>query len=109
MNPSDKALPYTAAQERLALYAKALSHPARVFILQYLEQTQGCFVGMLAAKLPMANSSLSQHLTALKEAQLVVAEHFPPRIRYSLHPRHWNEARSLFHGLFAQEIAGEVA
>ncbi len=109
MNLSEKASPYTASQERLALYAKALSHPARVFILQFLEQTQGCFVGMLAAELPMANSSLSQHLTALKEAELVVAEHFPPRIRYTLHPQHWNEARSLFSSLFAQEIAGEVA
>ncbi|MBX3101069.1 MAG: winged helix-turn-helix transcriptional regulator [Bacteroidetes bacterium] len=104
MNPTPNQPPYTAQQERLAAYAKALSHPARVFILQYLEQCNGCFVGSLASVLPMANSSLSQHLTALKEVGLIEGEAMPPRIRYKVHSQNWAEARSLFGSLFANEV-----
>ncbi len=93
-------LPYTQKQERLARYAKALAHPARVYILQFLEQQCACFAGNIANELPMAQSSVSQHLKELRDAGLIRGSLDPPRVQYCIHQENWKEARALFSALF---------
>ncbi len=87
---------YTDAHHRLARYAKALSHPARVWILQFLDQVDGCIVGDLVKVLPLAQSSVSQHLKELKDAGLIQGDIDPPRVRYCINRRNWQEAQDLF-------------
>lgn len=61
----------TSEHEETALTLKALAHPARLAILDYLSQHKSCYCGDLTPQLPLAQSTVSQHLKALKEAQLI--------------------------------------
>jgi len=98
--------PYTEQEEKLARYAKALSHPVRVFILQFLERQQGCYVGNIVDELPMAQSSVSQHLKELQNAGLIQGTVSPPRVKYCINRENWAEARAMFSGFFGN-IADE--
>ena len=57
--------------EYLASMCKALGHPARVMILSYLQRIDRCFCGDIVDQLPLAQSTVSQHLKCLKEAGLI--------------------------------------
>ena len=71
----------------LARLCKALGHPARIIILRFLAtQRGGATCGDIAGQLPLAQSTVSQHLAVLKHAGLVRAELVPPRTRYSPEP-----------------------
>lgn len=72
------------ADEQLAEYAKALGHPALVRILRILAQQNECICGEMVALLPLAQSTVSQHLKVLKEAGLVLGEVDGPRVRYCI-------------------------
>ena len=61
----------TSEHEETARTLKALAHPARLAILNYLAQRRSCYCGDLTHQLPLAQSTVSQHLKALKEAQLI--------------------------------------
>lgn len=93
--------PYLIEDEKLARYAKAMGHPARVFILRYLEQQCACFAGNIAELLPIAASTVSQHLKELKEAGLIQGEINPPTIKYCINQQNWNEAKALFLDFFS--------
>ena len=92
--------PYTERQGKLARYAKALSHPARVFILEFLDKQSCCFVGNIVDELPMAQSSVSQHLKELKDAGLIQGTVDPPRVKYCINQENWAEAKALFREFF---------
>ena len=62
---------FTAAQNQVAAYAKALAHPARVAIIQYLVQRQTCICSNLVDELPLAQATVSQHLKELKAVGLI--------------------------------------
>ena len=66
----------------LALFAKALSHPARIEILKKLLTIDKCVCGQLVEILPLAQSTVSQHLKVLKEAGLVMGEIDGPKTCY---------------------------
>ena len=89
-------------QEKIARYGKALSNPIRVFILDYLSNNlnKACYSGDMAEILPIARSTLSEHLKELKNAGLIQGEINPPYIRYCINPEYWEEARLLFAGFF---------
>jgi DNA-binding transcriptional ArsR family regulator len=84
---------YTERQLKLARYAKALSHPVRVQILEILSSQPCCYSGDIADDLPIARSTLSQHLSELKEAGLIQGEFNPPKIKYCIRREGWDEAR----------------
>ena len=65
---------FTIKDNRIARYAKALAHPARVAILQILVQRQSCICGDLVDELPLSQSTISQHLKELKSAGLITGE-----------------------------------
>lgn len=87
---------YTDDQQRLARIAKALGHPVRVYIMDFLSIQACCYSGDLSELLPIAKSTLSQHLKELKDAGLIQGEIETPKIRYCLHKENWEEAQSLF-------------
>jgi len=99
---AEKENPITDNQEKIALYGKALSNPIRVFILDYLSNNlnKDCYSGDMAEILPIARSTLSEHLKELKEAGLIQGEMNPPYIRYCINPEHWEEAKLLFARFF---------
>ena len=69
----------------LAKFAKALGHPARIIILKHLSNQSCCFTGDLLEVLPLAQSTISQHLKELKEAGLIIGEVDPPKVKYCIH------------------------
>lgn len=69
---------------KLADFAKALSHPARVAILKALAEKKECICGELVEDLPLAQSTVSQHLKALKEVGLIKGIVDGPRSRYCI-------------------------
>ena len=74
------------AIERSAAIAKALGHPARIAILKILAQRNTCFCGDITEILPLAQSTVSQHLKALKTAGLIKGEVEGVRTCYCLNP-----------------------
>jgi len=78
-----------------ARFAKAMSHPVRIYILQLLSKQSCCYSGDLSEVLPIAKSTLSQHLKELKEAGLIQGEIEQPRIKYCLNRENWETAQKL--------------
>ncbi|MFC0876239.1 ArsR/SmtB family transcription factor [Saccharicrinis sp. FJH2] len=95
---------FTEEQTQTARYAKALSHPVRVYILELLSKQACCYSGDLSDELPIAKSTLSQHLKELKEAGLIQGEIEAPKIKYCLNKTAWHDARQLIETLFNKEI-----
>jgi ArsR family transcriptional regulator, arsenate/arsenite/antimonite-responsive transcriptional repressor len=97
-----KENPVTEKQKKIALYGKALSNPTRVFILDYLANNLNkcCYSGDMAEILPIARSTLSEHLKELKKAGLIQGEINPPYIKYCINPTNWEEAKLLLSEFF---------
>lgn len=92
----EKIEEFTIEQKRLARYAKAISHPVRVYILEFLSKQSCCYSGDLAEYLPIARSTLSQHLKELKDSGLIQGNIEYPKIRYCINPGNWEEAKNMF-------------
>lgn len=101
------AIEYGDEEESLAAVAKALGHPARIKILRLLATKTCCFTGELTEVIPMAQSTISQHLKALLEAGLIQGEINPPKVKYCINKENWNRAMSLFRGFFTQGEGAE--
>jgi len=87
------------ADEELAALAKALGHPARVQILRILARRSSCVCGDIVDELPLAQSTVSQHLKILKDAGLVRGRVDPPRVCYCIDPRTLRRLKVLVAGL----------
>ena len=85
-------------------FAKAMGHPIRMYVLDLLSKQSCCYSGDLSEILPIAKSTLSQHLKELKEAGLIQGEIEQPKIKYCLNQDNFNKAKMLFNNLFAQNI-----
>ncbi len=83
-------------QKKMARYAKAMGHPIRMYVLELLSRQSCCYSGDLTEILPIAKSTLSQHLKELKDAGLIQGEIEAPRIKYCINRENWNEAKELF-------------
>ncbi len=87
---------FTAQHEQIARIAKALSHPARVYILEKLNGLNACCTsGEMIGDIPIARSTLSQHLKELKYAGLIQGEIEPPTIKYCINRTNWEIAKLL--------------
>jgi len=88
---------FTENQKKIARYSKAMGHPVRVYILDFLANNleRCCYSGDMAEELPIARSTLSEHLKELKKAGLIQGEINPPYIKYCINRENWNEAREL--------------
>jgi ArsR family transcriptional regulator len=90
---------FTDQQIDLARYAKALGHPVRIAILQLLNSQSCCFHGDMAEELPIAKSTLSQHLNELKDAGLIQGTITPPTVKYCINRENWMIAKTLMNDL----------
>ncbi|MDO9038112.1 MAG: winged helix-turn-helix domain-containing protein [Lutibacter sp.] len=86
---------FTSEQEQMARFAKALGHPVRIAILQLLNSQACCFHGDMAEELPIAKSTLSQHLNELKDAGLIKGTITPPTVKYCVDKENWELAKKL--------------
>ncbi|HYW96839.1 MAG TPA: metalloregulator ArsR/SmtB family transcription factor [Bacteroidales bacterium] len=86
----------TEKQKKAARYAKAMGHPVRIYVLELLSKQSCCYSGDLSEELPIAKSTLSQHLKELKDAGLIQGEIEAPRIKYCINKENWEEAQVLF-------------
>ena len=91
---------YTIKQELLARFAKAMGHPARIAILQFLAHRDTCYFGDINDELPIAKATVSQHLKELKESGLIQGEVEPPKVKYCINRENWLLAKELFGEFF---------
>lgn len=92
-------LPDDESAERLAELAWAVAHPARVRIVRLLISRKACVCGEIVDRLPLAQSTVSQHLKILKESGLIQGEVDGPKVCYCIHPAKLKELKKLITSL----------
>jgi len=100
MKRTKESITYQAETEEIAKFAKALAHPTRIKILNHLDNSSCCYTGDLLEVLPLAQSTISQHLKELKDAGLIQGTLNPPKIKYCINQENWLKAKTLFNKLF---------
>jgi len=95
----------TARQKQVARFAKALGHPVRVAIVQMLLEQKCCFHGDMSEVIPVAKSTLSQHLKELKEAGVIQGTIHLPNVKYCINKENWQLLQILFGELFAEKVS----
>ena len=95
---------YTSKQEQLGRFAKALGHPARIAIINFLSKRESCYFGDINDELPIAKATVSQHLKELKDAGLIQGEIEMPKVKYCINKVNWQLAKELFGEFFGQCI-----
>lgn len=96
-----KAEEFSVKDNKVAKYAKALSHPARVAIVKLLIQKKSCICGDIVEELPLSQSTVSQHLKELKEAGLIKGDIDGAKVCYCIDPKEWKLAQQ-----YMQEVFG---
>lgn len=91
---------FTKAQVDLAAMTKALGHPARIAILQFLAARKACVCGDIVDELPLSQSTVSQHLKELKNAGLIKGEIDGPSVCYCIDEKNWNKVQKNLSDLF---------
>lgn len=89
-------------ENTLADFAKALSHPARIAILKFVAAKQECICGDIVADLPLAQSTVSQHLKALKDVGLLKGEVDGPRTCYCVDWKNLKKFQSMMLATFSE-------
>jgi predicted transcriptional regulator len=100
---------FSTEQVQLARFAKALGHPVRVAVLQMLAKQTCCYHGDMSELLPVAKSTLSQHLKELKEAGLIQGTISLPNVKYCINRENWALAKSLFDTLLIEVSNNETS
>ena len=83
---------FSVKNNRISQYAKALSHPARIAILNFLIKKNACFCGEIVDELPLSQSTVSQHLKALKEAGFIKGDISGASVCYCIDKKVWKAA-----------------
>lgn len=96
-----KSEEFTIKDNKIAKYAKALAHPARVAILQFLIKKQACVCGDIVNELPLSQSTVSQHLKELKEAGLIKGDIDGAKVCYCIDEKEWENANTYLNNLFS--------
>jgi len=95
-----KSYEFGIKENRLAKYAKALAHPARITILKFLANKSSCQCGDIVEELPLSQSTVSQHLKELKEAGLIKGDIDGARVCYCIDEKEWKLAQAQLNQLF---------
>lgn len=91
---------FTKVQNDLAALTKALGHPARIAILQFLMQKKACVCGDIVDELPLSQSTVSQHLKELKKVGLIKGDIEGPSVCYCIDEKVWSKAKKAISVLF---------
>ncbi|MFT3824180.1 MAG: metalloregulator ArsR/SmtB family transcription factor [Chitinophagaceae bacterium] len=92
---------FTDKQNKLAQMMKALAHPARIAIIQYLLKAQACICGDLVEELGLAQATISQHLKELKNVGLIQGTIEGTSVCYCIDPKVWKQYKAAFDSFFA--------
>ncbi len=103
-----KSVDYKEDEIALARIAKALGHPARIVIMKHLAARADCCFTDILNELPIAQSTVSQHLSELKDAGLIRGNLTPPKVLYCIDPANWKKAQALFHNFLDELKEGET-
>lgn len=95
---------FTDKQNKLAQMMKALAHPARIAIIQYLVKAQACICGDLVGELGLAQATISQHLKELKNAGLIQGTIEGTSVCYCIDPKVWNQYKNAFDAFFVSSV-----
>lgn len=93
---------FTRQQNDIANMAKAIAHPARVAILQYLVKKNACVCGDLVDELRLAQATTSQHLKELKNAGIIQGTIEGVSVCYCINPKVWKQYKDLFNSFFKE-------
>jgi len=85
---------FKVKDNKIAAYAKALAHPARVAILRILMESNSCICGDIVEELPLSQSTVSQHLKELKEAGLIKGNIDGAKVCYCINGKEWESAKA---------------
>lgn len=85
---------YTEKQNRLATMLKAIAHPARIAILEYLINSKSCICGDLVEELGLAQATISQHLKELKSAGIIQGTVEGTSICYCIDEKVWKQFKT---------------
>jgi len=91
---------FTVKQNKIARYAKALGHPARIAILELLSKKQSCICGDIVEELPLSQSTVSQHLKELKEAGFIKGDIDGVKVCYCIDEKEWESAKNYLSAFF---------
>lgn len=91
---------FTKTQNDLAAMAKALGHPARIAILQFLIKQKSCVCGDIVEELPLSQSTVSQHLNELKKVGIIKGDIDGPSVCYCIDDKQWNKIKTALGNLF---------
>lgn len=95
-----KAEEFSVKSNKIAAYAKALAHPARIAIIQLLLKKQTCICGDIVNVLPLSQSTVSQHLKELKDSGLIKGDIDGVKVCYCIDEAEWAMAKSYLVTLF---------
>ncbi|MGB5190881.1 ArsR/SmtB family transcription factor [Robiginitalea sp.] len=98
---------FTNTQNRIAAFAKALGHPARVAILQQLFKTDSCICGDLVEEIGLAQPTISQHLRELKALGLIQGSIEGTRVCYCIDKENWTLMKELIVTFLDQDIPAQ--
>ncbi|HRI78324.1 MAG TPA: metalloregulator ArsR/SmtB family transcription factor [Cyclobacteriaceae bacterium] len=99
---------FTVKENKVAKYARALGHPARIAILRILIEKQSCICGDIVEELPLSQSTVSQHLKELKEVGLIKGDIEGTKVCYCIDEKEWVAARNYLDQLFDSYTPGKV-
>ena len=93
---------FSESQNEISQVAKALAHPARVAIIDYLLRSNACINSDLVEELGLAQATISQHLKELKNIGIIHGTIEGVSVSYCINPVKWAEVKDMFNGLFDQ-------
>ena len=105
MNNSQK---FEENLQELAKFARAISHPARLAILQYLAETKTCISGDISDFIPLSRTTVSQHLKELRDLGLIHGEIDGLKINYCLCNSILSKYKEMFAEFFNEIVTPEV-
>ncbi len=104
----NKAENFEESLQELARFAKVISHPARLAILNYLAETKSCVSGDISGYIPLSRTTVSQHLKELRNAGLIQGEIDGLKINYCLNTKNIEQYYKLFEKYFEPVRNAEV-
>ncbi len=98
-----KVSEFNSKERQIAVLCKALAHPARIAIINFLIKKRECICSDVVNELPLSQSTVSQHLKELKNAGLISGDIDGPRVCYCIDQQKWDEAGEILNLFLSQE------
>ncbi len=92
----------------MAAIAKALAHPARIAILEFLAKKNTCICGEIVEEIGLAQATISQHLKELKNVGLIQGDIEGTAVCYCIAPKVWNKFRDQLAVFFSKDVVGKT-